>query len=71
MCVLRVLLLFIHSRIGVAQRNSLRSNLAVVATLIIEKFFTCTKKSNLAAEATLLMARALQRAVVSTCRRFF
>ena len=71
MCVLRVLLLFIHSRIGVAQRNSLRSNLAVVATLIIEKVFTCTKKCNLAAETTLLMARALQRAVGSTCRRFF
>jgi hypothetical protein len=36
-----------------------------------ETFLFHAKKSNLAAAATLPMARALQRAVVSTCRRFF
>ncbi len=39
--------------------------------MCIEKFFSHAKKSNLAIAATLPMARAFQRAVGSTCRRFF
>jgi hypothetical protein len=36
-----------------------------------ENFFSCSKKSNPSAAATLPMAGALQRAVGSTYRRFF